>query len=213
MKYADERALVVQYGIEMEDAGLTCGTAGNVSVRVPDGAVISPSGMPYREITPEDTILMDLEGAILEGERRPSVEHKVHLFLMKARPEINAVIHSHPVVATAFAAARISIPCFLDEMGVYAGDEVRVAGYALSGTDDIATNVVAAMGDTANAALIASHGMVTIGRDLPSAMMVAKLVERTALTYICAKALGGAVELPEDSKNLFAQVFQYYRTK
>ena len=211
MRYPEQRELVVRYGIEMESAGLTVGTAGNVSVLVDDGVIISPSGMAYRETRPEDTILMDLSGNVLEGERMPSVEHKVHLAMYKARSDVKAVIHSHPTVATAFAAARIEIPNFLDEFGVYVGDGVRVADYAISGTDEIADNVARAMGETSHAALIASHGLVSVGKDLASAFHVCQQVERTALIYIYAKQLGGPVEIPQSSKDLFAQVFAYKR--
>ncbi|MFA5890464.1 MAG: class II aldolase/adducin family protein [Actinomycetota bacterium] len=212
MRYPEQREQVVRYGIEMESTGLTVGTAGNVSVLVEDGIIISPSSMAYRETRPEDTILMDLAGNVLEGERMPSVEHKVHLAMYKARSDVKAVIHAHPTVATAFAAARIEIPGFLDEFGVYVGDAVRVAEYAISGTDEIADNVARAMGETSHAALIASHGMVCVGKDLASAFHVCQQVERTALIYVYAKMLGGPVELPQSSKDLFAQVFAYKRT-
>ncbi|HLW18403.1 MAG TPA: class II aldolase/adducin family protein [Actinomycetota bacterium] len=213
MKYEAERELVIKYAIEMEDRDLTVGTSGNVSMRVPDGAIITPSTIPYKEIRPEDCCLLDLEGAVLEGEKIPSVEHKVHLECYKARADVNAVIHAHPTVASAFAAARVSLPAFLDEFGVYVGDEVRVAEYAISGTVEIAKSAVETMGETANAVFLASHGMVCVGRDLPGAMHVARQVERGALIYLYTKMLGGPVDLPDDSKNLFAQVFAFYRTR
>jgi len=212
MKFKAERELVVKYAQEMEARDLTVGTSGNVSMRVADGAVITPSTIPYLEIAPEDCILMDLEGAVLEGDKVPSVEHKVHLECYKARPDINGVIHAHPTVASAFASARVPLPAFLDEFGVYVGDEVRVADYAISGTVEIAKSAVETMGETANAVFLASHGMVCVGRDLAGAMHVARQVERGALIYLYTKMLGGPVDLPEESKNLFAQVFAYYRT-
>ncbi|MBI4728131.1 MAG: class II aldolase/adducin family protein [Acidobacteria bacterium] len=213
MRHERERAEVVRYGLEMERRGLTSGTSGNVSLRVEEGVLITPSSIPYPLVAPADIVLMDLDGTVLQGERAASVEHKVHLACYRARPEVRGVVHSHPVVATAFAAARVPLPSFLDELGVYAGAEVRVAGYALSGTDELAANVAAALGEDSSAVLIASHGLVTVGRDLAAAMRVAELVERGALTYLCAKALGGPAEIPESSRELFRQVFAYYRTK
>jgi L-fuculose-phosphate aldolase len=213
MKYAAERDLVIRYAVEMEDRDLTIGTSGNVSMRVPEGAIITPSTIPYKEITPADCVLMDLEGGVLEGDKIPSVEHKVHLECYKARPEVNGVIHAHPTVASAFASARVSLPAFLDEFGVYVGDEVRVAEYAISGTNEIAKSAVETMGETANAVFLASHGMVAVGRDLASAMHVARQVERGALIYLWTKMLGGPADLPEDAKNLFGQVFAFYRTR
>lgn len=213
MRYPNEREEVVRFAQEMERRELTVGTSGNVSRRVADGALITPSSLPYDETTPEDIILMDLEGTVLEGERVPSVEAKVHLYCYQARSDVNAVIHAHPTVGSAFAAARVPLPMFLDEFGVYVGDEVRVAGYALSGSIEIAENVVKTMGETANAVFIANHGMVCVGRDLRGAMHVAQQVERASLIYLYTKMLGGPVDLPEESKNVFAQVFAYYRTR
>lgn len=211
MRYADERAEVVRFALEMSQRGLTVDTSGNVSRRVPDGAIITPSTIPYDEIRPEDCSLLDLEGTVLEGEKVPSVEHKVHLACYRLRDDAGAVIHAHPTVASAFAAARVPLPAFLDEFGVYVGDEVRVADYAISGTPDIAENAAKAMGETANAVFLASHGMVCVGRDLRSAMHVAQQVERGALIYILTRFLGGPADLPQEAKTLFAQVFQYFR--
>lgn len=216
MRYVTEREIVCRAGVEMEDRGLTIGTSGNVSVRVAEGAVISPSSVPYREITPADTVLLDLDGAVLpdEGinERYQSVEHKVHLAVYRARPEIGAVVHAHPTAASAFAAARVELPAFLDEFGVYVGDAVRVAEYGISGTEEIADNAVKAMGETANAVFLASHGLVACGKTMSDAMLVVREVERAALVYIYASILGGVSELPEDAKDLVAQVFAYKRT-
>ncbi|MGZ4120267.1 MAG: class II aldolase/adducin family protein [Actinomycetota bacterium] len=213
MKYQAERESVIRHAVEMEDRDLTIGTSGNVSMRVPEGAIITPSTIPYREIAPEDCVLMDLDGGVIEGEKVPSVEHKVHLECYKARAEVNGVIHAHPTVASAFASARVPLPAFLDEFGVYVGDEVRVAEYAISGTPEIAKSAVETMGETANAVFLASHGMVCVGRDLPSAMHVARQVERGAQIYLWTKMLGGPADLPDDAKNLFAQVFAFYRTR
>jgi L-fuculose-phosphate aldolase len=213
MRYAEERAEVVRFAQEMERRDLTVGTSGNVSCRVPEGAIVTPSSIPYTDIRPEDCVLMDLDGNVLEGERAASVEHKVHLECYRFREDIGAVVHAHPTYGSAFAAARVPLPAFLDEFGVYVGDEVRVADYAMSGTPDIAQNVVKAMGETANAVFIASHGMVCVGRDLPGAMLVARQVERGAMIYLATRALGGPAELPPESKQLFAQVFEYFRTR
>jgi L-fuculose-phosphate aldolase len=212
VKHADERAEVCAFGREMEDRNLTIHTSGNVSRRVEDGVLITPSNTPYHEIQPEDILLMDLEGQVLEGDRNPSVEPKVHLACYKFREEIQGVIHSHPQMATAFAAARVPLPSFLDEFGVFVGEEVRVADYAMSGTPDIAENVVKALGEDSNAVFLASHGLVTVGRTLFDAMRVARMVERAAQTYLWTQVLGGAAELPEEVKAFFRQAFQIFRT-
>jgi L-fuculose-phosphate aldolase len=216
MKHVEIREAVVRYALEMSERGLTIGTSGNVSARVDEGAIITPSTMPYEVITPADTVLMDLDGTVLPddgvNEVFASVEHKVHLACYRARPDVGAVIHAHPTVGSAFAAARAPLPAFLDEFGVYVGDEVRVADYAMSGSVEISENVVKAMGETSNAVFLASHGLVACGRTLDKAMLVAREVERAALVYLYARMLGGPAELPEDAKALVAQVFSYFRT-
>ena len=211
MKYQEEREEVCAYGREMEDRDLTIHTSGNVSRRVEEGVLITPSNTPYHTIEPEHILLMDLEGNVLEGDTMPSVEHKVHLACYTFREEIQGVIHSHPQMATAFAAARVPLPSFLDEFGVFVGEEVRVADYAMSGTPDIAENVVKAMGEDSNAVFLASHGLVTVGRTLHDALRVAKMVERAAGTYLWTMVLGGAAELPEEVKAFFRQAFQIFR--
>jgi L-fuculose-phosphate aldolase len=211
MSYETEREEVCEYGRQMLDANLTIHTSGNVSRRVDDGVLITPSNMPYDDIKPEDVLLMDLDGKVLEGERSPSVEHKVHLACYRFREDIRGVIHSHPQLATAFAAARVPLPSFLDEFGVFVGEEVRVAEYAMSGTPDVAENVVKALGEDSNAAFLASHGLVTVGPSLFDAMRVARMVERAAGTYLWSMALGGAAELPEDARAFFRQAFQIFR--
>ena len=212
MRYPAEREQVVEGGRQMLQRGYTEGTSGNVSMRVPDGALITPSSIPYLDITPEDVVLMDLEGNVLEGERVASVEHKVHLECYKRRSNVGAVIHSHPIVGSAFAAARQPLPAFLDEFGVYIGEEVRVAEWGLSGTQEIADQVADALGEH-NAAFIASHGMVAVGRDINHALLTTARVERAGLIYLATKLLGGPAEIPEHARDLYRQVFTYFQSQ
>jgi L-fuculose-phosphate aldolase len=212
MRYPEERAEVVAAGRQMLQRGFTEGTSGNVSMRVDDGALITPSSIPYLDITDEDVVLMDLDGNILEGERVASVEHKVHLECYKRRTNVGAVIHSHPIVGSAFAAARHPLPAFLDEFGVYIGEEVRVADWGLSGTQEIADQVADALGEH-NAAFIASHGMVAVGRDLDHALLTTARVERAGLIYLATKLLGEPAEIPEHARDLYRQVFSYFQSQ
>lgn len=212
MKYPEERERVVVAGQQMLQRGFTEGTSGNVSMRVAEGALISPSSVPYMEIGVEDVVLMDLDGNVLEGERVASVEHKVHLEAYKRRPNVGAVVHSHPIVASIFAAARVNLPAFLDEFGVYIGEEVRVADWGLSGTEEIAMQVADALGEH-NAAFIASHGLVAVGRDLDHALLNTARVERAGLIFLGTKLLGGPAEIPEHARDLYRQVFSYFQTQ
>jgi L-fuculose-phosphate aldolase len=210
MKYPEEREKVVVAGQQMLQRGFTEGTSGNVSMRVDEGALISPSSVPYMDIKTEDIVLMDLDGKVLEGERVASVEHKVHLEAYKRRPNVGAVVHSHPIVSSIFASARVNLPAFLDEFGVYIGEEVRVAEWGLSGTDEIAMQVADALGEH-NAAFIASHGLVAVGRDLDHALLNTARVERAGLIFLGTKLLGGPAEIPEHARDLYRQVFSYFQ--
>lgn len=213
MRYLAEREEVVRRAQEMERLDLTIGTAGNVSCRVPEGAVITPSAVPFAVLRPEDTVLVDADGAVLEGDRAPSVEHALHLRCYRYREDAGAVIHSHPLAASAFAAARVPLPSFLDESATSVGDEVRVASYALSGTPELGENAARTMGTSANAVFLAAHGLVAVGRDLAEAMLVTRQVERSALVYLYARMLEGPVPLPDDARALLARVFSASRAR
>lgn len=212
MKYPGEREHVVRTAQQMLARGFTEGTSGNVSMRVPDGALITPSTMPYMEIQPEDIVLLDLEGNVIEGTRVQSVEFQVHLEAYRRRSNVGAVIHSHPVVSSAFAAARHPMPAFLDEFGVFVGDEIRVAEYGISGTPDLARQVGDALGEN-NAAFIANHGLVVVAKDLDQALLLTSRIERAGMTYLYAKMLGGPVEIPDHAKTLYAQIFSYFQSQ
>lgn len=172
---------------ELLALGLTTGTAGNVSARTPDGIVITRSGAAT------DTATLSLDGDLLDG-ADPSSERALHLAVYRAYPEVGAVVHAHPVYATAFACARRAIPAAVDEFVLYVGGEVRCADYAFSGTEALAANAVAALAGR-RAVLLASHGLVTTGTTPRDALHVATVVERAAHSLWAAQALGGAVPL------------------
>ena len=167
--------------------GLTTGTAGNVSARSGDTVVITASGEKTRTTT------LALDGTLLGGPD-PSSERALHLAIYRAFPGVRAVVHAHPVYATAFACARRPIPVAVDEFALYAGGDVRCADYAMSGTEELAANAVAAL-DGRKAALLANHGLVAVGDSPADALHVAGVVERGAHAIWAAEALGGAVPL------------------
>ncbi|MHB8511809.1 MAG: class II aldolase/adducin family protein [Actinomycetota bacterium] len=208
MRYATEREQVRLTALAMFEKGFTEGTSGNVSMRVSEGALITPSSIPYPQITVEDILLLDLEGNVLEGEKPPSVERQVHLEIYKRRSNAGAVIHSHPIISAAFSASRTPLPAFLEEFGVFVGDEIRCAEFGISGTPDVANQVADALGEN-NAAFMASHGLVTVGKDLDHALLLISRVERAGLTYIYTKMLGGPVPIPDHANDLYKQVFAY----
>ncbi|MCV6986906.1 L-fuculose-phosphate aldolase [Mycobacterium shinjukuense] len=198
---------------DMLRRGLVEGTAGNISARRADGnLVITPSSVDYADMELDDLVLVSPEGAVLHAKegRSPSTEMKLHLACYHAFDDIGSVIHSHPVWATMFAIARQPIPACVDEFAVYCGGDVRCTEYAASGTPEVGRNAVQALHGRA-AALIANHGLVAVGPRPDTVLHITALVERTAQIVWGARALGGAVPIPEDVNRNFAGVYAYLR--
>ena len=189
---------VIDTGRQMIERGLVAGTWGNISCRGDrdNQVVITPSGRPYPELQTTDLVVVDLAGNILEGER-PSSELPLHLAIYQAHPEVQAVVHTHSIYATACAVAGKAIPPSLEEMVQVVGGEVAVAQYALPGTAELAQNAVLALGDK-TAVLLANHGAVACGPSLTEALLVAELVEKAAQIHAIAGQLGGARRLSEE---------------
>jgi L-fuculose-phosphate aldolase len=214
MRFVDNpNAAVLAAAKDMLRRGLVEGTAGNISARREDGnLVITPSSVDYQDMTLDDVVLVDPDGAVLaarEG-RSPSTEMKLHLACYKAFDDIGSVIHSHPVWATMFAIAHQPIPACIDEFAIYCGGDVRCTEYAASGTPEVGQNAVKALEGRA-AALIANHGLVAIGPRPDRVLHVTALVERTAQIVWGARALGGPVPIPEDVNAGFAGIYSYLR--
>jgi L-fuculose-phosphate aldolase len=206
-------AAVLAAAKDMLRRGLVEGTAGNISARREDGnLVITPSSIDYQEMTLDDLVLVDPDGAVLRAKegRAPSTEMKLHLACYRAFDDIGSVIHSHPVWATMFAIAHEPIPACIDEFAVYCGGEIRCTEYAASGTPDVGHNAVKAL-DGRAAALIANHGLVAVGPRPDRVLHVTALVERTAQIVWGARALGGPVPIPEDVNRGFAGIYSYIR--
>ena len=214
MRFVDNpEAAVLAVAKDMLRRGLVEGTAGNISARREDGnLVITPSSVDYGDMTIDDLVVVDPDGAVVRAAdgRSPSSEMQLHLACYRAFDDIGSVIHSHPVWATMFAVAHQPIPACIDEFAVYCGGEIRCADYAASGTPDVGHNAVKALEGRA-AALIANHGLVAVGPRPDKVLHVTALVERTAQITWGARALGGAAPIPEDVNKNFASVYTYLR--
>jgi L-fuculose-phosphate aldolase len=195
----DLRLAVVDAGREMLARGLTAGTAGNISARVPGAArfLVTPSGVPYAEIGPPDLVLVDLATGLHEGTLRPSVETPLHMAVLQARPDVNAVLHTHSTYASVVAAANHEVPPILDSMAGLLGGSLEVAPYALSGSDEMTAAVVPRL-ERQDAVLLGNHGAIMVGRDLATALALAQFVEQWCQVYVLAQALGGATVLPTE---------------
>lgn len=208
---ADARRAVLATARTLAARGLVEGTSGNVSARVDDARVcLTPSSLPYDAMTLDDLVVVGLDGAVLEGERSPTSEKALHLACYRRHPEIGGVVHSHPVHATMFAVARQPIPAAIEEVAVYIGGDVPVCDYVMTGTDELGEEVAARLADRA-AALLANHGMVTVGATPDAALHAALVVERTAHIVWGARLLGTPHELPANVNEDFGGVYRFVR--
>ena len=190
---------VVEKGIEILATNLTVGTWGNISCRVPgeDYIAITPTGMSYDNLVPEDIVVLDLKGNTVSGTRKPSIEVPMHLAIYNAREDVKAIVHTHSAYATAMAVARREIPGAVEDLVQIVGGNVRVNEYAMPGTEQLGINTVKAM-EGRNAVLLANHGMLGAGRDLEEAFRVCQVVEKSAHIVLLAQLTGGVVELSQN---------------
>ncbi len=196
---------------ELYRKGLVEGTAGNVSARTADGHVcLTPSSVGYQTMSREDLVVVDPDGQVVDGARSPTSEKDLHLACYRAFPGVGGVIHSHPLHASMFACARLPIPAAVEEFVVFVGGEVPVCDYAMTGTAALGEEAVRNLAST-SAALLASHGMVSIGATPGQALHVALVVERAAQIVHGARALGGEHRLPEATLEDFQGVYRYLR--
>ena len=186
------REEVVAAAKSFSSAGLTVATWGNISLRVGGSVYITPSGMDYATLLPEDITEVSLsDGRVLSGERRPSTETALHLAVYAARPEVRAIVHTHAAESTAFAVTGRTVPLITDEAAQVLRGAVRTAEYALPGTRELAENCVAALGADSMACLLRSHGAVCLGERLKAALVCARVLEQTCEIYRLAQSLGG----------------------
>ncbi len=180
-------------------------TSGNVSGRVPghDLFVIKPSGVSYDELAPENMVLCDLDGNVIEGsigsERSPSSDTAAHAYVYKNMPEVGGVVHTHSDYATAWAARGEAIPCVITAMADEFGGEIPVGPFAIIGDDSIGRGIVATLaGHRSRALLMQNHGVFTIGKDAKDAVKAAVMCEDVARTVHIARQLGEPIPIPQD---------------
>ena len=174
----------------MERLGLTRGTSGNVSVRFGDGLLISPTGIPYDALTPELVVRMDVGGGHA-GAVLPSSEWRFHRDILRQRPDVGAVVHTHSTHATAMAVLGLSIPALHYSVAEAGGTDVRCAPYALFGTQELSDAALLALGGR-RACLLAHHGVIACGRDLRGALALAVTVEELARLFLLCRSAGPA---------------------
>lgn len=193
------RRTVCAMNLELPKWGLVTWTSGNVSGRDSDTGyvVIKPSGVRYENLTPQSMVVVDLEGQVIEGPLKPSVDTATHLYVYRHRSDVAGIVHTHSAYATSFAALGQSIPVYLTAMGDEFGTEIPIGNYCEIGGEHIGEEIVRVIG-TSPAALIKSHGVFTIGPDPESAVKAAVMTEDVARTVHLALLRGQPSLIPAD---------------
>ncbi|MGW5421896.1 L-ribulose-5-phosphate 4-epimerase [Streptomyces sp. NPDC003943] len=178
---------------ELVRYGLVVWTAGNVSARVPgeDLLVIKPSGVSYDELTPQNMIVCDLDGNVVDGDHAPSSDTAAHAYVYRHLPEVGGVVHTHSTYACAWAARGEAVPCVLTAMADEFGAEIPVGPFALIGDDSIGRGIVDTLkGHRSPAVLMQNHGVFTVGKDAKAAVKAAVMCEDVARTVHLSRQLG-----------------------
>jgi L-fuculose-phosphate aldolase len=204
----EKRQSIIDACRSMNALGINQGTSGNISLRHDSGLLITPTSVPYEAMQPDQIVFMGLDGSF-DPTQRPSSEWRFHLDILKARPEINAVVHAHPPYSTILAIMGLEIPPFHYMIACAGGDTIRCAPYATFGTQELSEHAVCALGDRL-ACLLEHHGMIAIGPSLSKAMWLAVEVETLARQFYGCLQIGTPRLLPKaEIKNVLDRIADY----
>lgn len=211
MIFEKEREQIVEYGKKLITSNLTKGTGGNISVffREERLMAITPSGIDYFKLKPEDIVIMDLDGNIVDGIQKPSSEYSMHKIFYERREDINAVVHAHSTYSTVLSCLNFELPAVHYLVAISGGKNVRCADYATFGTKELAENAYKAMKGRM-AVFLANHGLLAGAKDLPNAFNKAEEIEFCAEVYYRAKSIGEPVILPDEEMEKMLGLFQSY---
>jgi L-fuculose-phosphate aldolase len=208
MKHQALRSAIISACQDMNRRGINQGTSGNISARVPEGFLITPSGMPYDETKLSDIVLMRPDGSH-EGRLPPSSEWRFHHSIMAARPEAGAVVHTHSMFATTLSCLGLEIPAVHYMIAAAGGSNIRCVPYITYGTQELADAALRAL-EGRNACLLANHGMIVVGSSLKKAMWLAVEVETLAAQYWRALQIGKPYILSDTEVNAVIEKFKTY---
>jgi L-fuculose-phosphate aldolase len=210
------REEVARVAKQLIHSGLVTGTSGNVSASTPEGDVLmTPSGIDYGELEPNDVVLVGVAGEVLEGSLQPSTETPMHTGIYRARPEVGAVVHTHSVFATTLACLGWTIPPVHYMLTTLSEDgEIPLAPYATYGTEQLADYAAEALGEGRNACLLQNHGTITVGDSPEKAFSRTVVLEEMAEIYYRTRVAGGPVLLaPEQVEDVATKISGYGQTK
>ncbi len=207
-KHLSLRKAIIAACLKMNALGINQGTSGNISARIDGGFLITPSGIPYEKMTPEQIVEMDLGGGYF-GDFLPSSEWRMHYDIYLNKPEAGAVVHTHATYCTALSCLHERIPAFHYMIGVAGGTNIRCADYATFGTQDLSGNMLKALHNR-SACLLANHGMICFAKDLGKTLWLAGEVETLARQYWTARQMGKPKILSKQEMNTVLARFKSY---
>lgn len=208
MKHQGLRREIIAACVGMNARGLNQGTSGNISARVQEGLLITPSGVPYDEMKPGDIVPMGLDGSH-SGRMKPSSEWRFHTSIMAARPDVGAVVHTHSMFATTLGCCGMEIPAVHYMIAATGGSRIPCLPYITYGTQELADAATGALADR-NACLLANHGMIVVGPTLKKAMWLAVEVETLAAQYWRALQIGRPGILTDEQVEAVIEKFRTY---
>lgn len=202
----DQAEKLVEIAKRLYERNMNAALGGNVSIREENGVLITPAGVNKGYLTKGDLVLVDLAGNVVRGAGRPSSEGKMHYEIYRQRPDVKAIIHAHPPFAVGFALAHHDIPDdVLPEATIILG-HVPCLPYVTPSTIELAREVAQGLREN-DAAIMANHGAITVGRDLEEAYNKMELLEQTCMSLTYASILGGVHHLPEEAMEFFVRTY------
>ncbi len=203
------REEIIATCIKMTRLGINQGTSGNVSKRWQEGMLITPSGLPYEDMSPDDIVYVAFNQNKTSGAGKPSSEWLFHRDILAGRKDIQAVIHTHSNYATAMAIQRMNIPAHHYMVAAGGGKRIRCADYATFGTQELSNNALKAL-ENQMACLLANHGVIALGHTLSKALWLANEIETLAKQYFIASQYGKPLLLPDDEMDRVLEAFKTY---
>lgn len=189
MQWEKERKEIVRVAKKIYKKGLVTANSGNLSVRTANETIlITPYSKSYERLKFSDIIEINFDGQVIEGSKKPSSEYRLHIEIYRERKDINAVIHTHSTFACALASLNQNLPVILDEQKSVLGGEIKVAKYAVSGTEELAKEAVKAL-ESRKAVFLSRHGAVAVGKNISEADTICELLEKFCQIYVFMRLL------------------------
>lgn len=209
--FEQEKKEMIETGMKLDRYGLIALSGGNVSLRMPSGEIlVTPSGMIYEDMVPEDVLVMDIDGNIIEGDRKASVDTVALLYIFKHLPQVNSIIHTHQPYATGVGLVTDVLPCNLTTLANATRGEVKVTPYSSAASEQMGVEVVENIGDKL-AVILKHHGVVSVGDSLKQALCACVYLEEAAKAYSVAYSMDQNVpELTPEQVERACEVFRHY---